>query len=321
MQFPNEGEIKFTLAPGGPFGMGELSGYLLLVGVHYSARPEVNTGRIARTTPQYMESISTGSVTDGASIQVEGNVVSVRRVFRSEDELLDLIESVNFGLPVAMSLQFIDAPVVAKVTGNVGGVEFIWGYTNYPATLDTTTKEVQEQRFLESWERLKTLLPAGNRRLFAALNNFHVACRLALVGTSPWEFTGEIVVNLSKVLEVLFPAAPQQTIEEARAGLQKLGYSSNDIEKWYIPIIALRNGVDAGHVSLADLSQEQQTQIHDYTAHVEKAFRQLLLLVTDRVAAGTFVLPGYKLRDKNVEGIIRKLSEHDYSNLDLESFS
>jgi len=323
LPFPNEGNVNFTLAPGGggggSFGAGGLSGRLALVGVELSLAPQVNTGRYAHTTAQYMDSISIGSAVDDVSVQVEGNVVSVRRTFRSEDELLDLIESVNFGLPAAMSPQFVDAPVVVAVTGSVGGIEFTWAYTNYPVILDITTKEIQEQHFLESWERLERLLPAENRRLFAALNYFHIACRLALVGASPWEFTGEIVMNLSKVLEVLFPAPPNKTIEAAKAGLQKLGYSPNDIAKWYVPIIALRNKVDVGHVSLANLSQEQLTQIHDYVAHVEQAFRQLLLLVTDRVATGTFTLPPYNLRDPGIETIVRRLSEHDYRELDLES--
>jgi hypothetical protein len=232
LRFPNEGKVNFTLAPAGPFGAGELSGRLALKDVPLSMAPQVNIGRYAHTTPQYMDPISISSIADDASIQVEGNVISVSRTFRSGDELLDLIESVNFGLPAAMNLQFVDAPVVVAVTGNVGGIEFTWAYTNYPVTLDITTKEIQEQHFLESRERLRLLLPAGNRRLFAALNYFHIACRLALAGTTPWEFTAEIVMNLSKVLEVLFPAAPNKTIEAARTGLQNLGYTSNDIEKW-----------------------------------------------------------------------------------------
>lgn len=320
LQFPNEGTVNFTLAPGGAFGVGELSGRLALKGVHLSLGPQVNIGRYAHASLQYMDSISISSMPHDASVQAEGNVVSVRRTFNSKDELLDLIESVNFGLPAAMSLQFVDAPVVVAITGAVGGIEFTWAYANYPVTLDVTTKEIQEQRLLDSWERLKLLLPAENRRLFAALNYFHIACRLGLVGVSPWEFSAEILMNLSKTLEVLFSAAPNKTMEAVKAGLQSLGYSSNDIKKWYVPAIALRNNVDVGHVSLSDLSQEQLTQIHNYTAHVEKAFRQLLLLVTDRVAAGTFVLPLYNVRDRDIERIVRRLSEHDYRELDLESF-
>lgn len=87
-----------------------------------------------------------------------------------------------------------------------------------------------------------------------------------------------------------------------------------------MPILALRNNVDVGHVSLADLSQEQLTQIHDYVTHAEKAFRQLLSLVSERVAVGTFTLTPYKPRNPDIEKIAHRLSQHDYRNLDLESF-
>ena len=254
-------------------------------------------------------------------MQVEGNIISVKRTFKSEDELLDLIESVHFGLPVVMSLEYVDVPVVIAVTGNLGGVDFVWAYTHYAVMMDVTTPVKQEQRLLESWGRLKLLIPGENRRLFAALNYFQIACRLAFVGASPWEFTGEIIINLAKVLEVLFPASASGSIDAARAGLGNLGYSPKDIEKWYVPVIALRNGVDVGHVALADLNQEQLQHIHDFTAHVEKAFRQLLTLVTERVAAGQFDFPTYETRDQDIERVVRRMSEHDYSKLDLESFS
>lgn len=128
--------------------------------------------------------------------------------------------------------------MVTKVSGAIGGDEFIWAYSNYPWKLDVTTKQMQEQRFLESWRLLELLLPQENVPLFAALNYFHAACRLALAGVNPWEFMGEILLNFSKTLEVLFPPSRGQTINAARTGLAKLGYAS---------------------VSLATLSQEGAT--------------------------------------------------------------
>lgn len=218
LQFPDQGRVDFALAPGGPFGVGALSGRLALGAIHLSLEPQPNTGRYEHATAQYMDSISVITTTDDASVRVEGNVVSVRRAFESENELLALIEAVYLALPAAMITDFVDAPGVVAVTGNIGDIEFKWAYTNYPVTLDVTSKQIQERRFYESWERLQLLLLAENRRLFAALNYFYVACRLAVVGASPWEFTAEIVMNLSKVLEVLFPASPNKTIEAARAG-------------------------------------------------------------------------------------------------------
>jgi len=294
LRFPNEGEVRFTLEPGGQFGSGELSAHVLLEGVYVSLEPDLNTGRYCNSVPRHMEPISVRLPDVAASVHVQGNTVSLKRRFSSTDELVRLIGWVHFALPVVLNLSFPDAPVVNKVIGTIGREEFIWAYANYPWKLDVTAKQIQEQRFLESWQRLTLLLPQENVRLFAALNYLHSACRLALAGINPWEFMGEILLNFAKILQVLFPAAEAQTIDAARAGLRSLGYTFDDIEKWYIPAIALRNELDSAHVSLVVLEQEQLQVVHDYTGQAEEHFRELLVRVVDRVAAGTFSLPQYE---------------------------
>jgi hypothetical protein len=309
-RFPNNGEVRFTLAPGGPFGSGELSNRLLLVGVHVSLGPELNTGRYGRSEPQYMDPISIGSQVGDVTMRAEGNVVTVSRPFKSEKELVNLIESVHFGLPVVLALKYLDAPVVVSVTGNVGGVEFVWAYVDYPWTTKTTTKELQEQEFLESWERLELIRPGQNIRLFAALHYFHIACRLAIVGITPWEFMGEILLNLSKVLEVLFPGPEGESINAARDGLSALGYEPNDIERYYIPAIALRNQLDVGHVSLVTLSSKQLRPVHNYTSQAEYYFRDLLLRAISAIVKGTLVPAPYQHQPGPAEKTIRRLSTY-----------
>ena len=53
----------------------------------------------------------------------------------------------------------------------------------------------------------------------------------------------EMILNLSKVLEVLFPPdGAGRTLDAARRGLTALGFSRTEIEGDYIPAMALRNG-------------------------------------------------------------------------------
>ena len=61
---------------------------------------------------------------------------------------------------------------------------------------------------------------------------------------SPWEFMSEVLLNFAKVLEVLFPASESQTIDAARAGLRELGFAEDEVEKWFVPALALRNHLD-----------------------------------------------------------------------------
>jgi hypothetical protein len=195
----------------------------------------------------------------------------------------------------------------------VGDAPFAWVYSQYPWPWAVTTKEIQEQEFLDSWRRLELLLPEENIRLFAALNYFHIACRLPIVGINPWEFMGEALLNLSKVLEILFPGPEGQTLNAAREGLRQLDYADEDIEWRYITAMALRNELDVAHVSLVTLSQEELENVHTYTEQAEDYFREMLSRVIDRIAAGNLDLPLYEPRTGHIE-VIRRISAHLHPN-------
>jgi len=311
LQFPNEGEVQFTLAPGGSLGAGELPAHLALKDVRVTLMPDVNTNKYARSKPQYMQPVSANSATDIQSMRIQSNVVSIRQQFRSEKEILGLIESIYFSLPAVLALEFRDAPTVASVTGKLNGVEFVWAYKEMPWKIEVTTKQIQEQHFIKSWNRLDPLLPQQNKRLFAALNYFHTASRLTLVGANPWEFTSEVLLNLCKVLQSLFPGPDNKSRDLAREGLAKLGYTSDEIEKWYIPAISLRSELDVAHVSLAELDQKSIQVVQKYISFTfrEEQFRKLLLRVIDSIVAGTFFLPPDESGTRHLE-TIRRLSKY-----------
>ena len=128
----------------------------------------------------------------------------------------------------------------------------------------------------------------------AALHYFHVACRLTRVGNSPWEFMSEAILNYCKVLEVLFPPKDDgKTMDAVRTELRVLGYSDDRIERDFIPAMALRNGIDVGHVHLALLTQTQLQILHHYTESAEFAFRSLIRRVFERVKAGSYTIAPY----------------------------
>jgi hypothetical protein len=297
--FPVDGEVKFTLVPPGTFGSGDLPDSTVLEGVHVSLEQERNTGKYVRTEPQRMDPISVSFQAGNVSVQVKGNVVTVKNHFKSLSELSNLTASVHSGLPAVLALRFIDTPIVGTVTGTVGGVDFTWSYGEYVWPWQKTTKEMQEQNFLESWERLQLILPGQNARLFAALHYFHIACRLGIVGFTPWEFLGEVLLNLSKVLEALFPPdRGQKPIDAARDGLRNLEYTVDEINKWYVRVMHLRNQLDIGHASLVALDYEQIRPVHEYAANAEVRFRNMLLRVVNAIVAGKLVLKPYQHKRK-----------------------
>src|SRR5262249_35662596 len=153
--------------------------------------------------------------------------------------------------------------------------------------------EAQEFAIHDAWNNMKLIDRSSSHRLVAALHYFYVACRLLRMANTPGEFMAEVLLNLSKTLEVLFPSHDGATRQAARAGLRALGYEDDSIEKNYIPAMLLRNELGVGHVHLGDLSQEQLIVLQGYTEHAENAFRQLMTRILEASAQGTFEVERY----------------------------
>jgi hypothetical protein len=228
-------------------------------------------------------------------IRVKGNILTVSQSFGSNRELTEVVEGVYFGIPVLLAVEFADPPVIERVEGTIGGVTFRWELRHWRAEFRVTTQDEQERAVASSWERIGLLSALGSRRLLAALHFFYVAVRLTRQGTIAGEFLAEMILNLSKVLEVLFPAGGNvRSLDAARQGLKTLGFSETEIEADYIPAIALRNAIDVGHVSLSLFTPEQLTLIHGYVGRAEGAYRTLLHRVLKKIESGEFALEPYE---------------------------
>ena len=188
-----------------------------------------------------------------------------------------------------LAIEFADPPIIERVDGQIGDVDFRWELKQWKDQFEITSQEKQEQSVASSWERVGILSVPGRRRLLAALHYYHVASRLARRGQIAGEFLPEMILNLSKVLEVLFPPSGDgKTRDAARNGLLKLDFSEIEIEADYIPAMALRNEIDVGHVDLSLFKVDQLALIHGYTEHAETAFRKLLKRVFDSLASDAF---------------------------------
>jgi hypothetical protein len=152
-----------------------------------------------------------------------------------------------------------------------------------------TDQAKQEKIIQTTWMRLNLLSTFHHRRVIAALNYFHVACRLKTTGNTPWEFMGEVVLNLAKILEALFPPTGNiGSINAARDGLKSLGYSEAEIERDYIPAIVLRNKIDSAHISLFDFPREKLDILFKYTDRAESKFRTMLGNLISKIQEGEY---------------------------------
>jgi hypothetical protein len=117
---------------------------------------------------------------------------------------------------------------------------------------------------------------------------------LAREGRTAGEFVAEVILNLAKALEVLFPPSGDRGTRNAvRAGLRSLGLSEDEIEGNFLPAMALRNEMDVGHVELGLFKMNDLKIIHAFTERAERAFRKMFERLLTAVEAGTFDLPSY----------------------------
>jgi hypothetical protein len=110
----------------------------------------------------------------------------------------------------------------------------------------------------------------------------HVAERLATVGNSDVEFAPEIILNLAKILEVLFG----NTRDQIRLGLSDLEYDEVEREGLFIPLIILRNELDVGHAKLSTYSADVLDKLYGYLRNVPFAMKELIVRAINATILG-----------------------------------
>lgn len=312
--FPNSAEILIVLGPSQPFGVEAGGGRTAVRAVAATANFNANTGEHTIDSHTPLSPLDLTIHEPNRRLELRGNQlrVIVERV-ESNRELTELIESIYYGLPILLNVEFADPPVIERIRGNVGESLFRWELADWRFEFHTTTQEEQERKVARSWERFGLLSSPGNRRLIGALHYFYKASRLRNAGHSPWEFTAEIILNLSKSLEILFPPSGDgQPRDAVRNGLTALGYSSGAIERNFIPAMALRNEIDVGHVDLSLYTRTQLQTLHRYTEMAEDVLREMLERTMTRMANGETTLEPHDAR--SVGARARRIIERLESN-------
>lgn len=241
VEFPNEVELYFYFTPSEPFGMGGGPSKTTRLGSVARLAYDAHRARSGVVSNPPLERVVLPHYpSDDLTIGFNGNEMQLRAHCQDEVRLGQLINWVESTLVAFLSLEFIDTPIVRKISGKIGNSSFSVIYRERLSEFDVATVDIQKDRLQKTLQRLEKRDSSRDRRLTAALQYLVIASRLEQVGHTPWEFMSEIVLNLAKILEVLFPAAPGKSIDAARTGLAQLGYESPEIEKWFIPALALR---------------------------------------------------------------------------------
>ena len=80
-------------------------------------------------------------------------------------------------------------------------------------------------------------------------------------------------------------------MDDIRVGLPSLGFSDDEIEMDFIPLMVLRNYFDVGHAQSIIPQSEQLQLLYEYLSRSEDNIRLLLKRTFEHIADGTFKLP------------------------------
>jgi hypothetical protein len=285
-EFPNDAEVEICLEPTEQFGVGEKPSKTVVRGSKLHVIYDANTGNQQIFSNPRLEPVETILEWTNLRIEMHGNILHAKWKCETLKNLRDTINELHYIVPILLNLELMEPPVVKYTRGRVGDSTFTWELQEGKGFFDVTSKELQEKRVIDSLLRLEWLGKISNRRLAGALYYFYVARRLTDAGHSPYEFLAEVLLNLCKVLQALFG----ETRDEVRAELPKVGYSKEEIEEKFIPIMVIRNELDVGHVTVKTFKQEQLTALYNYLSFSEEDFKDLLKRLIIKIEDGSYKL-------------------------------
>lgn len=100
----------------------------------------------------------------------------------------------------------------------------------------------------------------------------------------------ESILNYCKSIEILF-ATSEDSRNDIRRELAKLGFSEEEIEGDFVPLLILRSYVDVAHPKVAIFKRRHLSVLYQFVSQSEETLRELLRLVIAKVADGSYEIP------------------------------
>jgi len=282
LSFPNVLTINAEYGPPEVFGVSNNPSRMVLHGSNTGLLFNANTGRMLAQSVPHLSPLSARVEADNVLIELKGTLLHIRTECKDEVELYNILLTYLFGFPALLNIEFPDPPIMLSLKGKLGKTEFRFEHQGAEFHYRPRTKDGLEKHVIDSINNMQSL----RGQFQAAVQYFYTASRLIVTGISSWEFMAETILNFCKVLQVLFG----EKMDHVRCGLASLGYSSDEIEMDFIPLMVLRNYFDVGHAQSAIHQPEQLQVLYQYLSGSEDNIRYLLKRVLEHIADGRYKL-------------------------------
>jgi hypothetical protein len=283
--FPAPTTIIVELGPAEAFGEGDLTGKLSTVPWGHTVQMSVDlrNGGIRFAPGGRLPTLASEGEAFGVKFTFRGRRLTIEHETSSEPAFRRLIELVEHQVPALLAAS-LRAPIeIVSFTGTVGASRFrveVTGVTEAPLrTLDLGSEVKKKLGRLDG-------LPADDAaRVFSAHRYLLQAHRLRYASEYPAQFVGERLLNLCKVLEVLFG----RLTEDLRAQLKRLDLRPELIEL-LVGLVYVRDESDVGHPAIRHLDTKNYETVQRYVIWLEEVITWLLDHLVDRLVTTPFRL-------------------------------
>jgi hypothetical protein len=243
--------------------------------------------------------------------KLDGNILLVDVKVESFDQLLLFADSANNTLPAIYSFRFQTYISISSfmIKTDVGLYGFIINSTQTDPSITITTRQDNIRHVKDGCKQWLDLT-YGHERLVFAMNYYRQAIRLSLLELNPRSLFGEIILNLSKSLEILFHDSTEtdKFVDKAlRSGL------TNDfIQSKLKPIILLRNKIGSGHSMTAPLTTDQMNDIRTYQMNAFNNVQFTIDHVWNAIQTGKYKLGNSSDKlDKERKDLLDRISKYN----------
>lgn len=283
--FPAAVTIHVDLGPKEAFGEADLTGKLTVLppGHTLEMLPDLRNGGIRFKPGGRLALVSSVGPLFDARLVLHGARATIEHDCESDAALRRLIEIVENHVPALLSGP-MRAPIeILSVSGTVASQEF---RVEFRGTVETAARLADLPGDVSrKLERMQTLPADAAPRIFSAHRYLLQANRLRYASDYPSQFLGERLLNLYKVLEVLFG----RDVDQLRTALAALRLRPEIIEL-LVGLVYVRDEGDVGHPAIHHLGAENYETVQRYILWIEEVVTWLLDHVLDSLAAEDFQL-------------------------------
>lgn len=236
----------------------------------------------------------------------DGNLLKISIPVTSEDDANSVILSANHMLPAILSFRLRVFVWIKEFTSRIDGSSYrieTVGH-RYGITIATTERNQRESvEAVKDWLSTKT----DSLRLIMAMYYLRHAERLSVIEPDRQSMTAEVLLNLTKAVEVIL-TSKRDTI---RKRAKEWGIDSDFVEKRIIPLFLIRNELDVAHVATSPLKSEQQQALLDFTARALSHVQELLATIWEKERAGHVKLESISSTlDKDKEKLLSAIRKY-----------